>query len=250
MHCKYSTLYNLSEGILTRFYSIYHRCAASDYDEWALQGWAWKDLEPYFRKAERFTPSSSWPISTEALHGKRGPWRIRYPSFISPLFAAFVAGCNSIGVPTVPDINHGQSGMVGVTRLQTLVDNEGRRSSAATAYLTDDVCRRKNLKISVGMTATHIITQTTSSGSRIVEGVEFSSGIDSLVRYRVKARKDVIVACGAVHTPHLLKLSGIGPKDELTRHGIKVVKDLPGVGANLQVNSTRLLDNQTRQTHC
>jgi choline dehydrogenase len=137
----------------------------------------------------------------------------------------------------VPDINHGQAGMIGVTRIQTAIDNEGRRSSAATAYLTSDVCSRKNLKISVGMTVTRIITQTTADGRQIAKGVELASGPHMPVRYRVEASRDIIISCGAVHTPHLLKLSGIGPADELTRHGIKVVRDLPGVGANLQVHN-------------
>lgn len=125
--------------------------------------------------------------------------------------------------------------MIGVTRLQTFIDNEGRRSSAATAYLTQGVCSRKNLKILVGMTVTRIVTQTTSEGKRVAKGVELASGLHMPVWYRVKARRDVIIACGAVHTPHLLKLSGVGPKEELTQHGIKVIKDLPGVGKNLQV---------------
>lgn len=191
-------------------------------------------MEPYFRKAENFTPSPTWPVDL-SHHGKGGPWQVAYPNFTSQLLPAFIAGCNSIGIPTVPDINHGQAGMVGVTRLQTFSDSEGRRSSAATAYLTEDVCRRQNLKISVGMTVTRIITQTTVDGRKVVKGVELAVGPHMPVRYRVKTSRDVIIACGAVHTPHLLKLSGFGPKDELTRHGIKVVKDLPGVGANLQV---------------
>lgn len=127
--------------------------------------------------------------------------------------------------------------MVGVTRIQTFIDSEGRRSSAATAYLTDEVCRRKNLRISVGMTVTRIITQTTREGQRVAKGVELTSGPHIPVRYRVRAKRDVIVACGSVHTPHLLKLSGIGPKDELAQHGIRIIKDLPGVGANLQVRN-------------
>ena len=219
--------------------SIYHRCAASDYDAWNLPGWAWKDLEPYFKKAENFTPHRSWPIDDLSRHGRGGPWQVTYSPYLSPLLRAFIAGCNSIGVPTVPDINHGRPGMIGVTRTQTFIDNEGRRSSAATAYLTASVCRRPNLKIAVGVTVTRIITQATGSDDSgmewVARGVELAVGPEVPVRYRVRARKDVIVACGAVHAPHLLKLSGIGPRDELTQLQIKVVKDLPGVGANLQV---------------
>ena len=124
--------------------------------------------------------------------------------------------------------------MIGVTRIQTFIDQEGRRSSAASAYLTTDVCRRTNLKISVGMTVTRIITQPGPDGTPIAKGVEFASGAHAPLRYRVRAKRDVILSAGSVHTPHLLKLSGIGPKVELAQHGIKLVKDLPGVGHNLQ----------------
>jgi len=188
-------------------------------------------------------PSPTWLVDL-SLHGKGGPWQIRYPAFCSQYLSAFITGCNSIGVPRVPDINHGQTGMVGVTRLQTLIDSEGRRSSAATSYLTENVCRRKNLKISVGMTVTRIITQDTADGKKVAKGVELVSGPHIPVRYRVKASRDVIISCGAVHTPHLLKLSGVGPKDELVRHGIKVIKHLPGVGENLQVSNLQLSNDQ------
>lgn len=203
-------------------------------EKYGAHGWAWKDLEPYFRKAETFTPRSSWPVDSKR-RGKSGPWQISYANWDSPLVKNFISGFNSIGVPTVPDINHGQSGMIGVTRVQTFVDSEGRRSSAATAYLTEEVCRRKNLKILVGVTITRIITHAVG-GKPIAKGVEFASGPSDPIRYRIKATKDVVVACGAVHTPHLLMLSGIGPKEKLAQQSIKVVKDLPGVGANLQVN--------------
>jgi choline dehydrogenase len=136
----------------------------------------------------------------------------------------------------LPDINHSQTGMIGVTRVQTFIDSDGRRSSAATAYLTEDVCRRENLKISVGMTVVRIITHTAAGSKPVARGVELASGPCVSIRYRVKATRDIIIACGTVHTPQLLKLSGIGPESELTHHDIKVVKDLPGVGANLQVN--------------
>jgi choline dehydrogenase len=204
-------------------------------EKYGAHGWAWKDLEPYFRKAENFTPSSKWPISTKG-HGRGGPWQISYPSYTSPILPPFIFGCNSIGIPTVPDINHSQTGMIGVTRVQTFIDSDGRRSSAATAYLTEDVCRRENLKISVGMTVVRIITHTAAGSKPVARGVELASGPCVSIRYRVKATRDIIIACGTVHTPQLLKLSGIGPESELTQHDIKVVKDLPGVGANLQVN--------------
>lgn len=124
--------------------------------------------------------------------------------------------------------------MLGATRIPVIIDQNGRRSSAATAYLPTEVCRRKNLKICVGMTVTRILSSVGSDGVPVAQGVELASGAHTQIRFRVKARRDVIVACGSVHTPHILKLSGFGPREELAQHDIKVVKDLPGVGSNLQ----------------
>jgi len=118
--------------------------------------------------------------------------------------------------------------MIGVTRVQMFIDKLGRRSSTATAYLTDEVCARKNLKISVGMTVTRIIHQTGPDGELVARGVELASGQHVPVRYRVKAKRDMILAAGTVHSPHLLLLSGIGSKEQLEQNGIKLVKDLPG----------------------
>lgn len=217
---------------------MYIRGPAADYDEWATKygatGWSWGDLKPYFDKSENFTPSKSWEIDT-SKHGKGGPWQIRYADSLSNIMPSFLNGARNIGIPVIKDINAGQNGMIGATRVQAFIDSEGRRSSAASAYLTDDVIARKNLKISVGMTVTRVIMQKGADGVPVAKGVELSGGAHMPVRYRVKANKDVILAAGAVHTPHLLKLSGVGPKEELQQHGIKVVKDLPGVGNNLQV---------------
>ena len=218
---------------------MYIRGPAADYDEWAdkygATGWSWKDLQPYFAKSEGFTPSKSWEIDA-APHGKDGPWQIRYADSLSNIWPSFLNGCKNVGIPVIKDINAGQAGMIGATRVQAFIDKEGRRSSAASAYLTPEVCKRKNLKISVGMTVTRVITQPGPDGTPVAKGVELASGAYNPIRYRVRARRDVVLAAGAVHSPQILKLSGIGAKEELKGHGIKVVKDLPGVGNNLQVS--------------
>lgn len=98
--------------------SMYIHCPAADYDEWAEKydgdGWSWKDLAPYFKKAENFTPSSAWPVNN-ALRGKGGPWQTGYPGWMSKLLVAFITGCNNIGIPTVPDINHGKDGSANIS---------------------------------------------------------------------------------------------------------------------------------------
>lgn len=99
-----------SKLIFNDKYSMYIHCPAADYDEWATKynatGWAWKDLQPFFRKAEMFTPNALWPVD-DSIRGKEGPWQTTYPKFLSPLADGFFRACSNLGYPTIPDINHG-----------------------------------------------------------------------------------------------------------------------------------------------
>lgn len=92
-------------------YSLYIRCPAADYDEWATKynapGWSWKDLQPFFNKAEMFTPNALWPVD-DSPRGKEGPWQTTYPKFLSPLADEFFRACTNLGFSTIPDINHGR----------------------------------------------------------------------------------------------------------------------------------------------
>lgn len=213
---------------------IYQRNSPDDFNEWeekyACKGWGYKSLEPYFKRAEGFTPSAEWPIDT-APHGINGPWRTGY-SWFTPVQNRFFKVCEEMGIKKVADVNAG-NGTIGATRCQTFIDPQGRRSSAAVAYLTDEVCRRPNLKIAVGQTVTKILIDKTTGPPRAV-GVEMASSKLAPAQYVAKVRKDVLVTAGSIHTPQLLMLSGIGPKEELAKHKIELVKDAPGVGKNLQ----------------
>ena len=122
--------------------------------------------------------------------------------------------------------------MIGASQFQTFIDNKGQRSSTAVAYLTEKVASRKNLSIATGQVVTKIIFDTTGAEPRAV-GVEMASSKASPVRYIVKAKKEVLLSAGAVASPQLLKLSGIGPAAELKKHNIPVIKDVPAVGENL-----------------
>jgi choline dehydrogenase len=144
---------------------------------------------------------------------------------------AFPDACAAVGIPKTSDINTDR-GILGATAVQTFIDSSGQRASTARAYLTADVVLRPNLKIASGQHVTRIIFDNSGSQPRAV-GVEMAASARSPVRYLAKARKEVLLCAGSIGTPQLLKLSGIGPAEELKQHEIPVVKELSGVGENL-----------------
>lgn len=217
---------------------IFNKGAPDDFNEWSrlgADGWDFDSIQPYMKKAEGFTPPKDpgAELTAEELseHGRDGPWQTGY-SFISPISNVFIEACAALGFPKVRDLNSSK-GINGVARLQTFIDQEGQRSSAAVAYLTKDVVQRANLKIASGQTATRIIFDSSSSGKPRAVGVEMAGNATTSVRYLAKAKKEIIVSAGAIHTPQILKISGIGPSEELSKLNIPVIKDLAGVGANL-----------------
>lgn len=214
---------------------IFNKGPPDDFDEWERlgnKGWGFKDVEPFMKKAECFKENDAHHLSAEELeqHGRSGPWQVGY-SHQSKFTPKFLDGCEAQGIPKVSDINSNK-GINGATRFQTFIDSKGQRSSAAVAYLTEDVASRSNLKIAVGQTVTRIIFDESGSEPKAV-GVEMASSRSSPVRYLARAKREIIVCAGAVHTPQILKLSGLGPAKELTSKGIKVIRDMPAVGANM-----------------
>jgi choline dehydrogenase len=118
---------------------------------------------------------------------------------------------------------------LGVTKFVTFVDQKGQRSSPATAFLSKDVLKRKNLTVVINTLTTRILF---SSDGHRATGVELASDPTS-PRYQVGANREIILAAGAINSPHLLMLSGIGDKEKLEKLDIPVVKHLPHVGRNL-----------------
>jgi choline dehydrogenase len=217
---------------------MYNKGAPGDFDEWEKlgnEGWGYKDIRPYLIKSETFHQpkdgdSRKLPADDYAEHGHTGPWNITYPPQ-AEVTTVFPDACDSVGIPKVADINTSK-GMIGATAVQTFIDTKGQRSSAAVAYLTEDVLKRPNLKIASGQIVTKIIFDTSGERPKAV-GVQMASSKVSPVKYLAKAKKEVLLTAGAIGSPHLLKLSGIGPKDELEQHGIPLIKALSGVGENL-----------------
>ncbi|MBL8790562.1 MAG: GMC family oxidoreductase N-terminal domain-containing protein [Rhizobiales bacterium] len=197
---------------------VYTRGCPEDYDHWAqalgCTGWAWKDLKPYFLKSEGNTRL------TGPEHGTDGPLAVSDLRTHSPLSDAFVAGCVEIGMPRNDDFNSGQQAGAGLYQTTT---RHGRRCSAAVGYLKP-VLGRPNLTLLTGVTVKRIIVE--QGRARGIELVEAGA-----VR-RIDASMEVIVTSGAIGSPRLLMLSGIGPSGHLRSVDVPVVHDLPGVGQN------------------
>ena len=201
-----------SSSINAQMYIRGHRL---DYDAWQVPGWSYDDLLPCFKRAERNQRGAG------AFHGDGGPWHVSDLRDPNPLARAFVSGAAAIGVPANRDFNGADLDGVGFVQV---MQRRGRRWSAADAYLRGS--RRRNLTVLSGAAATRIVvTRGTATG------VEFRHRGAS---HAVRAVREVLVCAGAIGSPRLLLLSGIGPASELRRHGIAVICDSPEVGRNLQ----------------
>ncbi|KAJ3657982.1 hypothetical protein Zmor_009753 [Zophobas morio] len=198
---------------------MYSRGNCKDYDKWyqiGNRGWSCKDVLPYFKKSENSQISGD-----ENYRGKGGFWNIEYPLPDSPLYQNFVNGSLELKQPIV---EYNGKNQIGASHLQSNIKH-GRRQSLATAFL-DNSRHRSNLKV---LTKTLVTKVVIDPQSKKATGVEF---VTRNKKFHVRATKEVIVSAGAVNTPQLLMLSGVGPKDELSKLEIPVVADLP-VGKNL-----------------
>jgi choline dehydrogenase len=198
---------------------IYMRGARSDYDGWQSlgnEGWSFNDLEPYFKKAEHQERGAS------NYQGKSGPLNVADLRSPNSLSKAFVEAGQAIGLKHNDDFNGETQEGVG---LYQVTQKNGQRHSTAAAYLKP-VLSRPNLTV---ITQAHV-TKIDIEKSNAV-GVTF---LRNGVLEQARADREIILSGGAVNSPQLLLLSGIGPADELKQVGIPVVFDLPGVGKNLQ----------------
>lgn len=198
----------------------YIRGHAKDYDEWqqlGAQGWEWKQVLPYFKKSESNERGGS------ELHGEDGPLSVSDPRYLNPLTYVFIDAAEQAGFNINKDFNGAQQEGFGCYQTTT---RDGQRCSSAKAYLKP-IRKRKNLTVITKAIASRVI---------------FENGKATSLVYNVKGRgsfceaanKEIILCGGSINSPQLLMLSGIGPSAHLQQHGIDVVKDLPGVGENLQ----------------
>jgi choline dehydrogenase len=198
---------------------VYARGHRWDYDRWqelGNQGWSFAEVLPYFKKAER------WVEGENAYRGGNGPVHINRLRSPNPLTAVFVEAGKSLGLAYNPDINGARQ--EGISPSQVTQKN-GRRWSAADAYLRPAL-KRPNLAVHTQAQATQILFD----GRRAVGVAYLHNG----EKRQERARREIILSGGAVNSPQLLLLSGVGPADHLRQMGIPLVADLPGVGQNLQ----------------
>lgn len=203
---------------------LYVRGVPSDYDRWEAEGakgWSWKDVLPYFRKSE------SNIRGADALHGADGPLQVSEQRRPHPVNEAFLEAARHCQFRRNEDFNGKDQEGAGYYQVTQFHEpsREGERCSAAAAYL-HPVSSRPNLKVMTGTTATKVIME-----GRTAKGMEYRRGSN---RGKVHARCEVILCGGAFNSPQLLMLSGIGGAAKLSREGIEVIHDLPGVGENLQ----------------
>jgi choline dehydrogenase-like flavoprotein len=199
---------------------MYVRGRPLDYDGWSeagCPGWSYAEVLPYFKRAENNERGAS------EIHGTGGPVNVADARDPRPLTRRFLEAAETVGIPANPDVNSPEQDGVGMT---PVLQRKGRRWSSADAYLRP-ARRRRNLSLKTGAE---------------VLGVDIDGGRASGVRWRDRrgresvagARREVILCAGAIGSPQLLMLSGIGPADHLGSVGIEPIVDLPAVGENLQ----------------
>ncbi|GGL98287.1 choline dehydrogenase [Pseudooceanicola nanhaiensis] len=197
---------------------LYLRGQAADYDGWrqtGLTGWGWDDVLPYFLKSEDYVDGRS------EFHGQGGEWRVENQRLHWQLLDDWIAAAEAAGIPRTEDFNTGDNEGVGYFRVN---QRNGWRMNTAKAFLR--TARAPGLKV-----------ETEAHTRRVILSEGRATGVEYLRDGRVvtaHAAREVILSAGAIGSPQILQLSGLGPAELLRAHGIEVLRDMPGVGRNLQ----------------
>jgi len=202
---------------------IYTRGHPADYDHWAAlgnSGWDYASVLPRFIRTERQQRGA------DDWHGAQGSMDVVDTNFHFPASDAFISACGEAGFPLNDDFNG--ASQEGCGFFQVTQTPRGQRVNSASAFL-DATITRPNLTVMTGVHVTRILLE-----DGVATGVEYCRNDRSGQRDSLRAEREVILSAGVINSPQLLKLSGIGPADELRSHGIAVIQDLPGVGENLQ----------------
>ncbi|NMM77888.1 GMC family oxidoreductase [Acidovorax sp. SRB_24] len=219
---------------------IYMRGQARDYDQWAqLTGddtWRWDNVLPAFRRHEdhwRLDQPDGESEDFKRLHGSKstggkGEWRVEKQRLRWDVLDAFAQAAQQAGIPATDDFNGGTNEGVGYFEVN---QKAGWRWNTAKAFLRPLCYGRPNFEMWTSAQASRLVFETQGDGSRRCTGVQVWTGQEMVTAH---AQCEVILSAGAINSPQLLQLSGIGPAALLQGHGIEVVQDAPGVGANLQ----------------
>ncbi len=205
---------------------IYMRGQARDYNQWAaLTGdaaWRWDNVLPAFKKHEDHY------LGADEMHGVGGEWRVEKQRLRWDILDAFALAAQEAGVPHSTDFNRGSNEGVGYFQVN---QKNGWRWNTAKAFLRPVCYGRPNFEMWTSAHVTRLIIEPQADGSQRCTGVEVWNGKEMTIAH---ASNEVVLCAGAIGSPQTLQLSGIGPAALLRQHGIPLVADLPGVGANLQ----------------
>jgi choline dehydrogenase len=203
---------------------IYMRGQAEDYDCWAAitgdSSWRWDNVLPIFKASEDHHGGAS------AIHGSGGEWRVERQRLSWEILDAFRDAAHQTGIPKVDDFNGGDNAGCAYFEVN---QRRGIRLNTAKAFLRP-ASMRPNLTIMTGCHVEKLLVERTEQGV-VCRGVQFTGGGRA---FKATARRETLLAAGAIGSPHILQLSGIGPAGLLHQHGIAPVVDAPGVGENLQ----------------
>jgi choline dehydrogenase len=214
-------------------YMAYVRGHPGDFDAWAeggAVGWSYRDVLPYFKKSEGLTPSDEMSIDP-AAHNTTGPLGVSVRSPVLPGAREFVDAAVAAGIPRGDYNGRDRGGPKGIASLFQVTTRNGKRSSTYHAYLAGETERRPNVTIITGAHVTRVVLQG-PTGHKVATGVEYRRD-DGETRTLV-ADREVVLSGGAIGSPQLLLLSGIGPRAELEAVGVTCQVDSPHVGKHLK----------------
>ena len=215
-------------------YMAYVRGHPGDFDAWAAggaTGWSYAEVLPYFMKSEGLAASNDIAID-EAAHDTRGPLGVSVRAPVLPGATEFVQAAQAAGIPRGDYNGRDRGGAQGVASLFQTTTRAGKRSSTYHAFLEGDVEQRPNLTIVTDALATRVLMEDAANGGKLATGVEYRSAAGE-TRAAFAAR-EVILAAGAIGSPQVLLLSGIGPRAELAAAGVDCEVDSPHVGKHLK----------------
>ena len=205
---------------------IYMRGQSRDYEHWADltgdDGWRWQNVLPAFRKHEDHY------LGADEMHGAGGEWRVEKQRLRWDILDAFAEAAVQAGVPHSSDFNRGNNEGVGYFQVN---QKNGWRWNTAKAFLRPTCYGRPNFELWTGAQVSRLLFETQADGTRRCTGVEVWNGTEKVT---ARATREVVLSAGAIGSPQILQLSGVGPAELLRQHGVDVVLDAPGVGANLQ----------------
>lgn len=205
---------------------IYMRGQSRDYEHWADvtgdDGWRWQNVLPAFKKHEDHY------LGANEMHGAGGEWRVEKQRLRWDILDAFAEAAVQAGVPHSTDFNRGSNEGVGYFQVN---QKNGWRWNTAKAFLRPTCYGRPNFELWTGAQVSRLLFETLPDGTRRCTGAEVWNGTEMTT---ATASREVVLSSGAIGSPQILQLSGVGPAELLRQHGIDVVLDAPGVGANLQ----------------